>query len=439
MKKIVVLLFALAVATPIFAQGKYGKDSAECIKYLSYYSEPMKQNNLKEAATFWRKAISLCPPTANHNMLINGQKILRYEINLTRNNPQRRAELLDSLIMLHEVRAVTYPKYKVTSLDNKAKDIINFKWQDGDPQKQYNALKEIIAELGPNCSPVVYVKTMQLSVDLYKQQLLAADAVMADYTLTAETIEKVLEKGEKPEFQSAKQDVESILMESGVASCDNLVALYTPRYQAAPEDKDLIASMVKMLSSSNCVDTELFLLSVEALHKLDPSAASAYYLYKLYSSRDKVAEAIESLKNAIALIEGVDTKQAADYSFELATFLFKRAGKSAECVTIAKKALELNPALAGKAYLLIGTVWGSQSCSGNEVESRANFWVALDYMTKARNADESLTEEASTLSAQYRKYFPQQADAFMYDLIDGNSYTVSCNGMREVTTIRTQK
>lgn len=439
MKRLVVILFALALATPIFAQGKYGKDSAECIKYLSYYSEPMKQNNLKEAAGFWRKAISLCPPTANHNMLINGQKILRYEINLNRNNPARRAELLDSLIMLHEVRATTYPKYKVTSLDNKAKDIINFQWSANDIKKQYDALTEVIEAISPNCSPIVYVKHMQLAVELYKQQVLTADAVMADYTKAAECIDSILEKGEKPEYLSAKQDVESILMESGVASCDNLVALYTPRYNAAPEDKDLIASMVKMLSSSNCVDTELFLLSVEALHKLDPSASSAYYLYKLYSSRDKVEEAAESLKNAASLIEAVDAKQAGDYYFELATFLFKRMSKSAESVTLAKKALELNPELAGKAYLLIGTVWGSQSCKGNEVESRANFWVAIDYLTKARNADESLTEEVANLSAQYRKYFPLQADAFMYDIIDGNAYTVSCNGMRETTTVRTQK
>ena len=60
-------------------------------------------------------------------------------------------------------------------------------------------------------------------------------------------------------------------------------------------------------------------------------------------------------------------------------------------------------------------------------------------MTRARNADPSLEEETSRLSAQYRRYLPQQADAFMYDLVDGSSYVVSCNGMREVTTVRTNK
>ena len=46
MKKAAVILLAFILAVPTFAQGKFGADSAECIKYLSYYSELMKQNNI---------------------------------------------------------------------------------------------------------------------------------------------------------------------------------------------------------------------------------------------------------------------------------------------------------------------------------------------------------------------------------------------------------
>ncbi len=41
--------------------------------------------------------------------------------------------------------------------------------------------------------------------------------------------------------------------------------------------------------------------------------------------------------------------------------------------------------------------------------------------------------------AQFSRYFPATADAFMYDVRDGQSYTVSCNGLRATTTVRTQK
>ena len=60
-------------------------------------------------------------------------------------------------------------------------------------------------------------------------------------------------------------------------------------------------------------------------------------------------------------------------------------------------------------------------------------------MNKAKNADESLAADCNNYISQYRVYFPQTAEAFMYDLTDGQSYTVSCGGMRATTTVRTQK
>ena len=45
MKKIALILMTLVLALPVFAQGRFGKDSAECTKYLSYYQELYKQKN----------------------------------------------------------------------------------------------------------------------------------------------------------------------------------------------------------------------------------------------------------------------------------------------------------------------------------------------------------------------------------------------------------
>ena len=104
----------------------------------------------------------------------------------------------------------------------------------------------------------------------------------------------------------------------------------------------------------------------------------------------------------------------------------------------ALKVADLEPALAGKAYMLIGTIWGSLVCGGNDIEQRAKYWVATDYMNKAKAADESLAEDATSHIRQYASYYPQTAEAFMYDITNGQSYTVSCGGMRAVTTVRTQ-
>lgn len=436
MKKAAVILLALVLSAPVFAQGKFGADSAECIKYLSYYSEYMKQNNIAEATPMWRKAISICPPTANQQMLINGQKILRREISLNQKDPVRRQELLDSLLWLHDVRAEYYPTYRTSSMNNKAIDIINY--YKADKQKGYEMLKPLVSTVGASCSPSVFVNYMQISVDLYKSGALMADEVMANYTEIAE----YMENSKAKDIASAKANVEQQLIDSGVASCDNLIALFTPRYEANPTDKALLANMVKMLATSDCVDTDLYLKAVESLNQVDPSPQSAYYLYKLYSARDENAAAAKALSGAIAQLDPTnpdDLLRIADYKLELATFTYKKVGNSAEAVSIAKQVPELNPNLAGKAYFLIGTVWGGLKCSGNEVEVRAPFWVAVDYMRKAKEADPSLESEANGLIAQYSRYFPNAADAFMYDAVDGNAYTVSCGGMRETTRVRTSR
>ena len=44
---------ALFVSQIVSAQGKFGPDSAECIKYLSYYQEYYKQKNYSDALPNW--------------------------------------------------------------------------------------------------------------------------------------------------------------------------------------------------------------------------------------------------------------------------------------------------------------------------------------------------------------------------------------------------
>mgnify|MGYP002517131915 FL=1 len=169
----------------------------------------------------------------------------------------------------------------------------------------------------------------------------------------------------------------------------------------------------------------------------EPSSSSAYMLYKLNSSRGDIEAAYKYMEEAIAS-EDSDPDTDAGYYFELAAFSFKNSN-NAKAIEAATKAIELSDAVDGKAYMLMGTIWSSVVCQGNEIESRAKYWVATDYMQKAKNADASLTEDCNNYINQFKVYYPQTAEAFMYDITDGQSYSVSCGGMRATTTVRTQK
>lgn len=439
MKKTLLAVFAALLfvsGSNVFAQGKYGADSAECIKYLSYYQEYYKQKNYDEALPNWRQAYQLCPPQASQNLFIHGATLLKRAISSSKTAAAQKANI-DSLITLYDVRAASYPKNKVTALNNKGIDLNNY--VKNDPQRLYNEYTSIIAELKEQTKPSLFLFNLNSAIELYQNGTLSTEDIINLYESSMETLnnENPTDADDIEQLKKVKTDVESLFAASKVASCDNLLALFTPRFQAEPENLEVVSNIVKLMGGTEgCQDNDLFLNAVTNLYKLDPSASSAYYLFKLNSARGNVADAVKYIEQAIESDE-TDAATDGEYYYNLAAFCFKN-GQSAKAFSSAQKALELNPEFTGKAYFLMGTIWGSASCGGNEIERRAPYWVAVDYLQKAKAADETLTEDANRLIGQYSSYYPQTADAFMYDLTKGQSYTVSCGGMRATTTVRTQ-
>lgn len=438
MRRILSAIFALTVSTLVFGQGKYGADSAECIKYLSFYQQYVKQGDLESAAPNWRNAIKYCPPTASQNMLLDGMKIMRKEIGKYRNNPIRKKELVDTLMMLHRMRIDTYPQYIIPAKTNMAVDMMNYA-EPGSEQDVFNALGEAMDLAKTKSSTTVIVRYMDYAVQLYKLGKVSDQDVFAAFEKSIGLLEEINKAKHSAMVEKAISDVESIFAQSGVASCDNLVAVFKPRYDAAPEDEALLTNIVALFSSANCTDQDLFRHAVEGLYKVDPSANSAYLLYQLYSALPDGGDMAVKYMNEAIGYTGSDVETAAGYYFELATYLFSKLDRKADAVAAAKQAASMSQTCAGKAYFLIGTIWSVTVCEGNPIESRAPFWVATDYMIKAKNADSSLAAEADKQMASYRQYYPLQANAFMYDMVDGDRFEVSCNGMRETTTVRTQK
>ena len=278
MKRILLATAILFFSVIAFGQGRYGADSAECVKYLSFYMQYVKQDNLDEAAPNWRKAIKYCPPTASQNMLLDGMKIMRKEINAYRNNPIRKKELVDTLMMLHQMRIDNYPKYAVTAASNKAVDMMNYA-ETGSEMEVYQALGEALDIAGEKASTTVAVRYVDYAIQLYKSGRLMDTDVFAAFDKSIEILEQI--KATKPSkmVDNAITDVESLFAGSGVASCENLVSVFQPRYDAAPEDESVLSNIVTLFSSTGCTDEDLFVNAVEGLYKVDPSSNSAHLLF----------------------------------------------------------------------------------------------------------------------------------------------------------------
>lgn len=422
------------------AQGKYGADSAECVKYLSYYKEYFKQKSYDDAMRNWRTAYQICPPTANQTMLVDGTTLYRKLISKNSANPILRKQLVDTLLTLHDVRIANYPRYAVTARNNKGLDMANY--VKDDDWTLYSSLNEIIEYNGAETKPALFLFDLNAAIELCKVGRIDESEVIETYERNSDLLEQATPKTntEAENIEKVKGDLESLFVSSKLADCDKIIELFGPQYEADPQNAELARKIVRIMSSADdCIDNDLFVAAVTTLYKSDPTPATAKMLHQLYASRGEVNTAIKYLEEAIES-EQSEADADAELSYELAVYCYK-SGRSSQADAAARKAASLTAdnALKGKAYMLLATVWGGVRCDGNEIAVRAPYWVAVDYLEMAKRADSSLTEDANRMIAQFRQYYPTAADAFMYDVSDGDSYTVSCNGMRAVTTVKTQK
>lgn len=446
MKKIGILfsLIMLAFVTQSYAQaGRFGatpEDSVECVKYLNFYKEYYKNGNIREALPSWRGALNKCPLGVTQALYQDGQNIIKFLINQT-NDPARRAELIDSLILMYDIRIEKFPAFKsaLSARTFKAYDMITY--FKGDDTKIYQALQDVVAFGRDQTNQNILVLNMQYATSLFKDNKLETEDVITVYQEISSYFDKKMAAGTNEALEEARNSFETLFAISGVADCENLLALFGPRFDQNATEASYVRRVVQLLSNAGCETSDLFLKAVERLYEMEPTYNSAYYLYRLYSSRDDYDNAVKYLQQAIDS-DSIDNKLRGDYMLELGTFCFKKMSNSTVAAQHALKSFTFNEELKGKAFLLMGHMWAIAKVKDSdmpEIDDRANFWVAVDYFVRAKQADPSLAEECDRLIATYRQYFPAAEEAFMHDLQEGSSYTVKANGLSATTTVRTIK
>ncbi|HPV88275.1 MAG TPA: hypothetical protein PKU85_03560 [Bacteroidales bacterium] len=446
MKKLGILisLIMFVFVTQGYAQsGRFGatpEDSVECVRYLNFYKEYFKNGNIREALPSWRGALRVCPVGVTQSLYQDGQNIIKFLINQTK-DPDRRKELVDSLILMYNIRIDKFPspKARLSAYTFKAYDMLTY--YKGDAIEVFSALQDVVKFGKENTDQNILVLNMQYASDLFKDNKLEADDVINIYEQLSEIFDKKLQSGTNDALEEARNNFETVFAISGVADCDNLLALFEPRFDQNASDITYVRRVVQLLSNAGCESSDLFLKAVKCLYEIEPSYNSAYYLYRLYSSRDDGENATMFLKRAIDS-DSIDNKTKADYLLELGTFYFKKMSNYSAAAQHALQSFEFNEETKGRAYLLMGHIWAMAKVRDGEmpdIDARANFWVAVDYFVRAKQADSSLAEECDRLISTYRQYFPAAEEAFMHDLADGSSYTVRANGLSATTTVRTNK
>lgn len=443
MRKVSSLLFALVLGFQLMAQDddegrNYGatpEDSIVCVQSLSLYSEFYKQDNYKDALQGWRKALEVCPGSSK-NLYIRGVKMLEFFIDEAekQGNDERKNRLVDSLLALYDLRIENFGE-EGKVLASKGVDMM--KYRKDDPAAAFAVLNKSLELEGNDYSPAAVVYVFLAKYYMYAKKLATKEELLELYPKLAEVVDYNVNNNEKYSsiYEKAGENLEKYFAK--VADCPDLVELFTPKLDAMKSDAKALKNLMKILDKRGCSGEDLYLNAAIALNEIEPNADAAYGIAIGMLKREKYSEAIKFFQKSIDLNSDDNNKNFDAYLNKAKAHLISKEFQS--CKISASKALEIKPN-SGEAILLIGDAYGygGKECGKNECDAKANWWLAYDYYSKAKNADSSVAEKADKKMAQAREQFPTKENCFFYTMSEGDSYTFEGCWISGTTTVRTK-
>ena len=446
----VTVLFALSLsATAVFAQKGvedgsrfgHGQDSLNCLKNISVYTEYVKTNNFKDAYPSW-KAVFDEAPWAQVATYTNGAKILRALFAAEKDGAKQK-EYFELLMKVHDQRIQyldklnTLSKTKTTKGDimgTKAHDYFSMGGQDNNAA--YAMFAEAVAAEKHNLPYYVLMEFVDASARKVKAEEAHKEQFVQDYIAasgyTAEALNNAKKESAKKNYQMAKDNIDAHFINSGVATCDNLQAIYAPKVEASKSDLEYLKQVVKVMKMLGCTESEAYFAASEYAHAIEPTAETAIGCGYMYYKKGDFDKCISYFDNAIELEQ--DPIKKADYTYSAAAVLFSNKQLS-KAKQYARKAIELNGAW-GKPYMLIAQMYASSPNWSDEAAlNKCVFFAVIDKLQRAKSVDPSCAEEADKLIRTYAGYTPKDEDLFFIGLKKGDAVTIG-GWIGETTTIR---
>lgn len=400
---------------------KFGTNPENCKMNLSLYREFFVQKNLDDAYVPWSEAFRNCPKSSK-NLYIHGVNIIINRMNKEKDNALK-LKYIDTLMLMYDIRIQHFGE-EGKVLGMKALQIKKIFSKDF--EKAYTVFKKSVDLEGEASDGAVVNGYMQTSTEMLKAKKITEEEMFLIYEKCSDIIAGHIKKNPADSTLSTLQNnLDVLLIGTGIATCDKIVSIFQPKFDANKENLSLVKGVVKLLDKQNCTDSKLYAAASEKLNELEPSALSAYSLAKYFVKADQYSKAAEYYKKAIDMQE--DPADKAKYYYELAIVSGTKLGQKSAAKGYALKALELKKEW-GAPYLLIGTLYAlsSKECGSSAFEQSTVFWAAVDKFSYAKSIDPSCADEANKLINSYSQYYPKKEDGFFNNVTEGQSVTVGC-------------
>jgi len=408
---------------------------------MSLYQENWKQYSsskdtryLEEAYPYWKTIVAKCPKNGK-NIYTRGVNIMEAKIAKAATAEDRNA-LIEELMALYDTRIANFGEAnKVTAM--KAMELEQLLGAEG-LTRYYQLYSDAVAMEG-GLEAAYLVKYMEATINYVRAGYAEPTLVVDNYDIASDMLEDELQKNAGDSVKAATirgyiAGVEAAF--SPYASCDQLVEIYGKKFEADPENVDLLKKITGIMTRKRCTDQELFFLATENLYRLEPTPATAMRMGMMCLSKQQFSKAIEYLNNAVKEVEGKDLYTAYLYLGHA----YAGAKSNSAARTAYNNAAATDPT-KGEPYLRIAILYGSSTSSATEdnVKGHSAYWAAVDALNKAKAVEptEENIEQCNKLIGTYSAHFPKQADAFMAGLENGQRFTVP-GWIGVSTTVRTR-
>jgi tetratricopeptide (TPR) repeat protein len=431
-----------------------GEDSVVCVTQLSLYRENYRQwrssNFQNEAIDYtidsWRYVMLSCP-LASQNTYIDGSKIIEHLYNKAE-TPELKAAYVDTLMLLYDRRIMAFGNDPASSegfvLGRKGVELITY--EKDSFEEAYKILSHAILKGGNNSESAVVFYYFFLTTRMVREASADSTIIFDNYDIASSIVDFNIrrlkleiennpaeaDKNDKllKGYESALGNIENLF--EPFATCDNLLRIYTKKFQDNPDDTDMLEKLLRSFDRKSCIN-ELYIQAADKLYQLKPTPESALANGRMFIRLEQFSKAVPYLQDAANGL--TDTDQKADAFYMLAE-TYRNLRNYSAARTNALKVTELRPN-DGKPWILIGDLYvaSAGSCGDDKVTSKAAYWAAVDKYYKAKSVDESVSDIANSRISSYSGAFPTTEDIFFFGYKKGDSYRVEC-WINETTTVR---
>ena len=414
-------------------------------EYIGHWKQAKyNPNNINpQMITSWRNVYNNCPDL-RQNTYLDGVTIMTYAFIRPEKNAEIKDKYVDTLVMIYDKRAQYFPNGKNGSqigniMGRKGIDI--YTWAPHRYEEAYNALKQAI-DLDGNNSNYAFIDTyFPLVIKMVQNGKLEESTILEEYGRLMEIAEYNIQVNTEManekllnNFNATKANLD--LAVQPYANCEDLIRIYQPKFDADPENVELLTKIAKTLEKRKCDDSQLYLSVAVNLHKVNPSPESAYLIGKKYLSEKDYGQAtkylLESTKSS--------NKEWAYQSYIYLAQIMNMNKNYEQGRTYARKAYDLDRT-KGEPFIIIGQLYAASAkdCGTGDLETKAAYWAAVDQFEKAKSVDSSIASKANELINAYAHYFPSVETIFFNGYEEGQTFTLDKCWIGETTKVRAAK